>query len=281
MKDASTLVVIDRETPDSTIHEFAEAASTDQSHLSFLLLGPIPALPVYAYGVPPYAGKNIPDNWSDIVSEAQDEHDTRANEIERLMAQSGVSGQIRAVLCPASEIRVFVAQQARACDVAYLAPNLRDAPRIMREAAHGILFQSPIGMMLNAPPFVPKKRIFVAWDSSKACARAVHTALPYLKAADDITIGCFDPIVAADQQGAEPGADVAAWLSHHGCKVTVTQYPSGGREIGQCIHERATEVGADLVVMGAYGHSRLIEAVFGGTTETMIRQTELPVLLAH
>ncbi|MFC6582283.1 universal stress protein [Sulfitobacter aestuariivivens] len=74
---------------------------------------------------------------------------------------------------------------------------------------------------------------------------------------------------------------MAKWLSHHGCNVTVSQFPSGGREVGQAIQDRATELGADLVVMGAYGHARMIQTVLGGTTRTMMEQTDLPLMLAH
>ncbi|MFY0312091.1 universal stress protein, partial [Leisingera sp. D0M16] len=91
----------------------------------------------------------------------------------------------------------------------------------------------------------------------------------------------FDPDLTDERDGEDPGTDAAAWLSHHGCNVTVSQFPSGGRDVGPAIQDRAREAGADLVVMGAYGHSRLREAVFGGTTRTMIEQTELPVLFAH
>ena len=109
----------------------------------------------------------------------------------------------------------------------------------------------------------------------------MHVALPYLRAAKQVVVACFDPVSTVESDGADPGTDVAAWLSHHGCKVTVSQFPTGGREVAQCILDRAREQGADLVVMGAYGHSRMIEAILGGTTRTMIEQTDMPVLMAH
>jgi len=84
-----------------------------------------------------------------------------------------------------------------------------------------------------------------------------------------------------NRDGESPGSDLAEWLSRHGCNVKVAQYPSGGKEIGDCIIGRAKEMGADLVVMGAYGHSRLREDLFGGTTRTLIEPQDLAVLLAH
>jgi nucleotide-binding universal stress UspA family protein len=79
----------------------------------------------------------------------------------------------------------------------------------------------------------------------------------------------------------DPGIDVATWLSNHGCTVTVNQYSSGGQRVGACIPKRAVETGTDLIVMGGYGHSRLRETVFGGTTRTLLDQTDLPIFMAH
>ena len=94
-------------------------------------------------------------------------------------------------------------------------------------------------------------------------------------------IVCYDVPTTAGGQRIEPGREAAVWLSQHGCKVTLNQMPSGGREIGACILTHAREIGADLIVAGAYGHSRLQQAVFGGTSRTLIEQTDLEVLMAH
>ncbi|WP_280322803.1 universal stress protein [Sulfitobacter faviae] len=91
----------------------------------------------------------------------------------------------------------------------------------------------------------------------------------------------FDPVSISAYDGENPGTDVAAWLTHQGCNVAVQQYASGGEDIGTAILKRAKETGADLIVMGAYDHSRLREMVFGGTTRSLIEQSAFPVLLSH
>ena len=108
-----------------------------------------------------------------------------------------------------------------------------------------------------------------------------HLALPFFLAAKEVVVGCFDLRSSDDVEGEEPGTEVAGWLRHHGCKVTASQFPCGGDSIEHCIQDRATELGADLVVMGAYGHSHLRESLFGGTTQAMLEQTGLPVLFGH
>ena len=281
MNRRTILYVMNAETPDNLISNAAEAAAVAQDHLICLILGASPALPMYAYGVPPYGGMNIPDNWTELVSEARQKQDDRTDAVEKLLARSNASGDAYSAICVTMDVKHHVAQAARVSDEAFFAANLRDTPEIIREAASGVLFNSPIGLRLNGSPAQKAERVFVAWDSSQAASSAVHAALPYLKEAQEVVIGCIDPVMTSEQDGQEPGADVAAWLSHHGCKVTVSQFPSGGREVGQCIQDRAAEFGADLVVMGAYGHARMIQTVLGGTTRSMIEQLDLPVLLAH
>ena len=281
MNRRTILFVMNTDTSDDQVSLAAEAAAQDQNHLVCLLLGAAPVLPMYAYGVPPYGGMNIPDNWTDTVADAQKEQHKRVDATEALLAKSGVSGEVQSAMCATIEVKHRVARSARVSDEAFLAANLRDTPELLREAASGILDHSPIGFRLNGSPLKSTDRVFVAWDSGEASASAVHAALPYLKGAKEVVIGCFDPVMTSEGDGIDPGTDVAAWLSHHGCNVTVSQFPSGGRSVGECIQDRAQEFGADLVVMGAYGHARMIQTVFGGTTRSMIEQTALPVLFAN
>lgn len=281
MENTTTLLVIDIDTADTVIADLAESAFQKKTHLSCLMIGPSPVPSMYAFGFAPYSGMHLPDNWGEVLKSSQKALTDREEEIEVLLARSGVSADVQSVLCPTADIKNMVARHARVCDIAYIAPNLRARSDAMHEVAHGVLFNSPIGLMLNASPSKDADRVLVAWNTGAAASSAVHAALPYLRAAKDVVVACFDPVATAEGEGADPGTDVAAWLSHHGCSVTVSQFPTGGREVGQCILDRAKEQGADLVVMGAYGHARMIETIFGGTTRTMMEQTGLPVLLAH
>ncbi|MEO0750584.1 MAG: universal stress protein [Pseudomonadota bacterium] len=281
MNRRTILFVMDTNTSDHEVSDAADACARDQNRLVCLILAGAPVMPMYSYGVSPYAGMTIPDHWPELIAEAQKAQKDRANAVEALLARSNVSGDVVSALCVMQDIKHHVARAARVCDEAFFAPNLRDAPEFMREAASGILFHAPIGLRINGSLGTKNERVYVSWDSSKAAAAAAHIALPHLKEAKEVLIGCVDPVMTSDRDGQQPGADIAAWLSHHGCNVTVSQFPSGGLEVGQCIQDRAREFGADLVVMGAYGHSRMIQTVLGGTTRSMMDQTEIPVLFAH
>ena len=229
----------------------------------------------------PYGAIDVPDAWPQQMRAAQDALKEQTERIEALLGAAGCSGEVRPVLSATADLKDTVVASARVSDVAVLSPSLRDRDERFRAALHALLFHAPIGVVLNGSALAPAPGVFVAWDDSAPAARAVHLALPVLKAAEEVVIACFDPLAAVDGQPTEPGADVALWLSHHGCTVRVAQFPSGGAEIGAAIQARAAEAGSDLIVMGAYGHARMRQAVFGGTTRTLMTQTDTRVFLAH
>jgi len=124
------------------------------------------------------------------------------------------------------------------------------------------------------------KRVLVAWNSSRESARAVQDALPFLKKADSVQVVAFNPRKDS-AHGDVPGADIGLTLARHGVRVQVAQQHAEGLDIGSQILSRAADVDADLIVMGAYGHSRIREIVLGGATRTLIEAMTVPVLMSH
>lgn len=83
------------------------------------------------------------------------------------------------------------------------------------------------------------------------------------------------------KNGEEPGADVATYLARHRVKVTVDRLPSAGGPVEEVLAQHARDTSAGLIVIGAYGHSRIRERVFGGVTKSMIDAPILPVLMVR
>jgi len=125
------------------------------------------------------------------------------------------------------------------------------------------------------------KKVMLCWNASRESARAASDALPFLKAAEEVVILIVDPESSTSGHGAEPGADVATWLSRHGVKVTVQRDVASDSDIGNLILSRAADLGIDLIVMGAYGHSRMRELVMGGVSRTLLASMTVPVLMSH
>lgn len=124
------------------------------------------------------------------------------------------------------------------------------------------------------------QRVLIAWNAGRESARAVTDALPFLKSARSVDIVAFDPDREGDH-GEVPGADVAAWLSRHGVRVSASEQRGAEIDVGEQILSRAADNEADLIVMGAYGHSRLRELVLGGVTRTLLESMTVPVLMSH
>ena len=125
------------------------------------------------------------------------------------------------------------------------------------------------------------KTVMLCWNASRESARAAADALPFLKAAEKVIVLIVDPDKSPNGHGQEPGADVALWLARHGITVTVQREVAADARIGEVILSRAADCGADLIVMGIYGHSRLRELVLGGVSRTLLSSMTVPVLMSH
>jgi nucleotide-binding universal stress UspA family protein len=122
------------------------------------------------------------------------------------------------------------------------------------------------------------KRVLVAWNGSAEAAKAVTAALPLLRGAEQVTLAVLGE--SMDVLGESPGADIALYLARHGVNVEVLRRPAP-TDPGKAILSLAADFQADLLVMGAYGHSRFREMMLGGATRTILATATLPVLMAH
>ena len=119
----------------------------------------------------------------------------------------------------------------------------------------------------------------IAWDGSRVAARAVSDARDFLQRAQSITIVSVtdEKILPHD----DPGNKLAEYLIRHDLQATVAQVQGRGHPIAETLQEHARETGADMLVMGAFGHSRIRDFVLGGATNGILKDLRLPVLLSH
>ncbi|WP_456387548.1 universal stress protein [Profundibacter sp.] len=284
MGRSTHLVVVDTFCSPEEITSVIQALSSDTTHMAVLVLGLAPEMPISTYSGSSYGVYAIPAVWQEDYAVQNKAAAARAEGVETILQNAGVEGDVVTVFCEMPKIEEKVAVRAKLCNLALLSKRLITSKYVLEQALDGILFRSPVAAIVNntdAPFTGTPKHPFIAWNGDLPATRAVHHALPFLRDAEEVTVAVFDPVMREQGDGDNPGSDVATWLSRQGCKVTVQQYPGGGKEIGDCIVERAIEIGSDLVVMGAYGHSRLRQRIFGGTTRMLLEQTKLPVLFAH
>jgi len=134
-----------------------------------------------------------------------------------------------------------------------------------------------MGVPQSAKSLLVAGRALVAWDGSQEASAALRAAVPLLKLAQDVHV------VTVEEAGKNgfPPTDAPAYLARHGISVEVHSWPRDGGAVEDALLAAVETLEPDWIVMGAYGHSRLRQFVFGGVTRTMLHDARVPVLLAH
>ena len=163
---------------------------------------------------------------------------------------------------------------ARAADFV-IAPSCRAEEAIGQHAVDELVFESGrpiIALPLDWRGGPVGRRVLIAWNGTREAARAVFDALPLLCRSDDVRVltvreGAHDRVAQFT-----PGDEIAATLARHGARVEAISINRERSSVAEEIRAHALEHGADLLVMGCYGHSRLREMILGGVTREVLRE---------
>ncbi|PJE30274.1 Universal stress protein family protein [Pseudooceanicola antarcticus] len=120
----------------------------------------------------------------------------------------------------------------------------------------------------------------IAWNETPEALAAVRKALPLLQKAGSAHVVIIDPPVHGPNRS-DPGGMLATWLARHGVTAEIDVISKTLPRVSEVIRRHATDIGADMIIMGAYGHSRFREAILGGATRHMLEDTDLPIFMAH
>lgn len=138
------------------------------------------------------------------------------------------------------------------------------------------------GPVLLLPPgfasVMPPRRVLLAWNAGREARRALHYALLFLQRADAVDVAIFNPTDTGGHALAA-AAEIVQPLRRHGVTAEAVQ-ENAGSDVGKALLDMAERNGADLIVMGCYGHSRLREMLLGGVTRAVLAMTTIPVLMA-
>jgi len=259
----------------------ARLAIQHGAHLTGLHVIDIPSAN-YFYGA---AMPFVPTNPEEIVERIRAEAVEAAKPVEatfrECLRRYGIEGEWRLVEGPPP---VTVALHARYANLTIVGQPNREAP----QDADAVLVTSVMtsGRPVLAVPFAGDfptvgERVLVAWNASREAARALNDALPLLLNAKQVTVLAINPQRGVGRHGDVPAADIALHLARHGLKAEAAHTVARDIADGEALLSYAADIGADLIVAGAYGHSRARELVFGGVTRTLITEMTAPVLFAH
>src|SRR5262249_33962180 len=159
-------------------------------------------------------------------------------------------------------------------------PTIKDA--VEENIIEAALFDS--GGPVIIVPYIQQaplrlNHIMVCWDGSRAAARAIRDAIPFLHRAG--RIGVVNVTNESGKQDQIECADIGAHLAHHGLNVAINRMPLGDVDVAAVLLSHAADEDVDFIVMGGYGHSRLREFVLGGVTRSILRTMTAPVLMSH
>ena len=259
----------------------ARIAQAHDAHLDILALGVDRTQIGYSYV----------GSGAVILQAALDRAEQEAREIEAA-ARKAVAGEdaalrwsIEAAVSQLGAMTELVAQRARFADLVVLGrpygPDLGPEAEAVVEAAlfegHApVMILPDSGASLTAIP----RRVVIAWNQSAEAMAAVRLALPILKQADSVNITVIDPPTHGAERS-DPGGMLCQMLVRHGVHAEVSVLARTMPRVSDVLARHVRDQNADLLVMGAYGHSRFREAILGGATRNMLEQAEVPVLMAH
>lgn len=251
----------------------AELARRFDAHLTGISVALDPLIP--AYGVAPASAELIADARRVALGKAR-EADAAFREAARL---AGLRASSEVVEIPTDGYFVELVRRSLLTDLVVIGQENDASPEPMRSAMiEGLLFEG--GAPVLVVPYIGVRelrlaRACIAWDGSTTAARAVRAGLPLLAASDRVSV-----LMIGGRQP-EEASELAVYLDRHGLRVEIKQIPGTEVPVADALLNTVTDEGYDWVLMGAYGHSRVREYLFGGTTRDILRQMTVPVLMTH
>jgi nucleotide-binding universal stress UspA family protein len=201
---------------------------------------------------------------------------------ENMATKRGVPHERIIESCTTAQLAGIATEHARLHDITMI--PIGEQSTLQHYVAECVVFDS--GRPTLVLPEEPKRRrpssfdvVGVAWDFSRPAARAMADALPILQRATTVRI-----VTVTEEKSINTmrsGAELAKHLACHGIEAIFEEEEAAGRTIGQALEGYATEHDLDLLVMGAYGHSRMRDFILGGATKSIVASPPLPVLLSH
>lgn len=192
-------------------------------------------------------------------------------------------GDVRTAYKPVAD---GIIAQSRAAELVIVSQAISgDDPPMLADVPARVSVESGRPTLVVPSSWAPRdygQNITVAWDDSREAARAVFDALPLLERAKKVRIVTVRaPSNKDDDENGMCSADIAATLARRGIDVDVEAVRPDGRRTGDALLSSAAVDGSDLLVMGAYGHSRIREFILGGATWDVLKNMHIPVLLSH
>lgn len=217
---------------------------------------------------------------------------TRAHENARsledhckeILGKSSIRWATEVAVSHVADLSRHVAARARFSDISILPkPYGEDRGSALEAVTEATMFQGQTATIIlpeNARPLPKPERIMIAWNESAEALNAVRAAMPLLQTASHIHVTVIDPPTHGPNRS-DPGGQLSQYLARHDLRIEIDILAKTLPRVSDVILRHISDMDADMLVMGAYGHSRFREALFGGATRRMLEAAPIPVLMAH
>ncbi|MEQ8902126.1 MAG: universal stress protein [Roseovarius sp.] len=271
-------VLTDESLVDETLDHAMAAATEHDAHLDVLCLGVDRSQSGYYY-----AGASA-IVLQETIARAQEESEAIEAKARKVLGGSALRWGVEVGVSQLADLGRHVAARARFSDMVILPqPYAEGRGAELEPVTESALFEgrTPVLVAPKGGTPVPRPaRIMLGWNESSEALGAVRAALPLLKRADVVHVVVIDPPSHGPNRS-DPGGLLSQYLARHGIKVEIDVLSKTLPRVSDVLLRHAGDMDADMVVMGAYGHSRFREAIFGGATRYMLEQANLPVFMAH
>jgi nucleotide-binding universal stress UspA family protein len=234
-----------------------------------------------------YVGIDFPAGLSQQQQEiVRQSADVAIKAFESAARDAGVKCTSHLIACGATKAPAQLSFYARHADITFMGQPKFDEPGASFQEAllEGVLFAS--GRPVYIVPYIGRfqvdaRKAVIAWDGGKKAVRAVNDAIPLLEGrGGEVIVLVINAELRKGAHGDRPGEDIAAHIARHGLKVRVERQTIKEVSTDAAILNYLSDASADLLIMGAYGHSRLRERAFGGITNEILQQMTTPVLMS-
>ncbi|PHQ98629.1 MAG: universal stress protein [Marinosulfonomonas sp.] len=271
-------VVTDTKIAKPALEKAITIARAQDAHLDVLCLGVDRTQTGYYY-----AGASAVFQ-QEVIEKAKEEAATAEKFSLGLLKNSEIKWALDKAVAQLAGLGRLVAHRARFNDLIILPrPYGKECGQEQEIFVESALFEGHAPTLVIPPKAkapVDAKRIIVAWNESSEAMSAVRAALPALIAADSVNIVVIDPPQHGPDRS-DPGGALSQMLVRHGVKAEITVLAKTMPRVSDVLLRHTRDMDADLLVMGAYGHSRFREAILGGATRNMLENASVPVLMAH
>ena len=230
-----------------------------------------------------YAGANAMI-LQETLNRAKAESEELEEKAVEMLRASGVRWGAETGVAQIADLGRHVAAHARFADLVILPkPYGKEVGAEVEATIEAALFEGQAPVLVvpeKGDPMSAPKRITIGWNESSEALVAVRAAMPFLQAADSVRVVVIDPPTHGPHRS-DPGGLLSQFLSRHGVRVEIDVLSKTLPRVSDVLMRHARDTEAEMVVMGAYGHSRFREAILGGATRNMLEQADIPVFMAH